>query len=197
MRLQVVSDDGIKLHCWLIKQADSRNKPTILFFQERLKLFCFMANLITYNSTFSHEQENAGNMGMRLPSMNMLWARLQVNVFMVSYRGYGRSEGEPDEKGIKMDADAVITHLTSRKDIDTKRIIVLGRSLGGAVGVYVASKCASRFALLHGVLYRPACFITSRGRGGLSTEQVSGEGAGPRPREHLHQHRRHGDHTYC
>jgi alpha/beta superfamily hydrolase len=85
-------------------------------------------------------------MGMRLPSMQMLWNKLQANVFMVSYRGYGRSEGEPDEKGIKMDADAVITHLSARKDIDTKRIIVLGRSLGGAVGVYVASRCQSCMA---------------------------------------------------
>jgi pimeloyl-ACP methyl ester carboxylesterase len=83
-------------------------------------------------------------MGMRLPSMHMLWMKLQVNVFMVSYRGYGRSEGEPDEKGIKMDADAVISHLSARKDIDSKRIIILGRSLGGAVGVYVASRSAQR-----------------------------------------------------
>ncbi len=85
-------------------------------------------------------------MGMRLPSMHMLWSKLQVNVFMVSYRGYGRSEGEPDEKGIKMDADAVISHLSARKDIDAKRIVVLGRSLGGAVGVYVASRCAALHA---------------------------------------------------
>ncbi len=79
-------------------------------------------------------------MGMRLPSMHMLWSSLQANIFMVSYRGYGRSDGEPDEKGIKMDADAVIKHLSTREDLDAKRIIILGRSLGGAVGVHVAAR---------------------------------------------------------
>ena len=80
---------------------------------------------------------------MRLPSMHMLWSSLQSNIFMVSYRGYGRSDGEPDENGIKMDADAVIEHLAARDDIDVRRIIVLGRSLGGAVGVHVAARCAN------------------------------------------------------
>jgi dienelactone hydrolase len=55
-------------------------------------------------------------------------------------RGYGRSEGTPSEDGIKMDADAVMRHLARRTDIDNRKIIVLGRSLGGAVGVYVAEK---------------------------------------------------------
>mmetsp|Transcript_56784 Transcript_56784/g.149590 ORF Transcript_56784/g.149590 Transcript_56784/m.149590 type:complete len:196 (+) Transcript_56784:83-670(+) len=83
-------------------------------------------------------------MGMRLPNMYHLWSQLEVNVFMVSYRGYGKSDGEADEEGIKKDADAVILHLSSREDIDPKRIIVLGRSLGGAVGVYAASKHPDR-----------------------------------------------------
>ncbi len=85
-------------------------------------------------------QENAGNMGMRLLSMQTLWKYLEVNIFMVSYRGYGRSEGIPDEAGIKLDAEAVIGHVASRTDIDSRRLVVLGRSLGGAVGVYVASR---------------------------------------------------------
>jgi hypothetical protein len=46
-------------------------------------------------------------MGLRLPSMHMLWSNLRVNIFMLSYRGYGRSEGEPDEVGLMQDADAV------------------------------------------------------------------------------------------
>ena len=79
-------------------------------------------------------------MGLRLPSIFTLYDRLGVNVFMVSYRGYGRSEGSPEEAGLKLDAEAVISHVSKMIEIDTTQILILGRSLGGAVGTYIAAK---------------------------------------------------------
>ncbi|KAG1334238.1 Alpha/beta hydrolase domain-containing protein WAV2 [Cocos nucifera] len=70
-------------------------------------------------------QENAGS---------ILKMRLHCNVFMLSYRGYGASDGYPSQHGITNDAQAALDHLAQRKDIDTSRIVVFGRSLGGAVG---------------------------------------------------------------
>ena len=47
---------------------------------------------------------NAGNMGHRIPLANIFWNNLGCNVMMLSYRGYGFSEGSPSEKGMRIDA---------------------------------------------------------------------------------------------
>eukprot|EP00293_Proteomonas_sulcata_P014197 CAMPEP_0184300902 /NCGR_PEP_ID=MMETSP1049-20130417/11222_1 /TAXON_ID=77928 /ORGANISM="Proteomonas sulcata, Strain CCMP704" /LENGTH=177 /DNA_ID=CAMNT_0026611747 /DNA_START=160 /DNA_END=693 /DNA_ORIENTATION=+ len=59
---------------------------------------------------------------------------------MVSYRGYGQSDGTPSEKGLNLDADAVLEHVVQRPDVDPSRIILLGRSLGGAVAVHASER---------------------------------------------------------
>ena len=40
---------------------------------------------------------------------------VKCNVFILSYRGYGESEGKPSESGIKQDAQAALDHLLQRK----------------------------------------------------------------------------------
>ena len=41
--------------------------------------------------------------------------------------------------GLYMDAEAAIEFLLSRRDIDKRKIILFGRSLGGAVAIYLAA----------------------------------------------------------
>lgn len=105
------SSDGVRLHAWFIKLFPECKGPTILFFQE-----------------------NAGNIAHRLEMVNKMIQELKCNVFMLSYRGYGASDGYPSQHGIIADAQAALDHLIQRKDIDKSRIFVFGRSLGGAVG---------------------------------------------------------------
>lgn len=85
-------------------------------------------------------QENAGNMAYRLPFLKSLIRALDCSAFILSYRGYGNSEGTPSEAGIQRDAETAMNHLLSRADIDPSKIIVMGRSLGGAVAIYTATK---------------------------------------------------------
>lgn len=56
------------------------------------------------------------------------------NVFVMDYRGYGRSQGEPDLKSIIDDAAAGYDWLIENKETPDK-VIVLGQSLGGAVAI--------------------------------------------------------------
>lgn len=49
---------------------------------------------------------------------------------MVEYRGYGLSEGTPTEQGLYVDAQSALDYLLNRQDIDEKKIILFGRSLG-------------------------------------------------------------------
>jgi uncharacterized protein len=65
---------------------------------------------------------------------------LGVNVLMPEYVGYGLSEGKPSERACYATADAAYDHLLSRGDVDSKKIIAMGASLGGAVAIDLASR---------------------------------------------------------
>lgn len=57
---------------------------------------------------------------------------------MLEYRGYGLSSGRPSEEGLSMDARTAIDFLSSRKDINHRKIIVFGRSLGELSIIFVS-----------------------------------------------------------
>ncbi|HET8675068.1 MAG TPA: alpha/beta hydrolase, partial [Blastocatellia bacterium] len=82
---------------------------------------------------------NAGNLSHRLDMISGLM-ELPVQVFIMDYRGYGKSEGSPSEKGIYLDAQAAWDYLTVERRIPANRIIILGKSLGSAPAVDLASK---------------------------------------------------------
>ncbi|KAG5547102.1 hypothetical protein RHGRI_012958 [Rhododendron griersonianum] len=84
----------------------------------------------------------------RLEMVRIMIQRLQCNVFMLSYRGYGASDGYPSQHGITKDAQAALDHLVQRTDIDTSRIVVFGRSLGGAVGAVLTKNNPEKVAAL-------------------------------------------------
>lgn len=81
---------------------------------------------------------NAGNIGHTLPLVELLYKKMEYNVVTFSYRGYGLSTGKPSEKGIKIDAQTVLRHLADHPVIKSTKLILYGRSLGGAVAIYMA-----------------------------------------------------------
>lgn len=81
---------------------------------------------------------NAQNISTHLASVYWLPER-GYNVLLLDYRGYGASQGVPSVEGAQQDIDAAMHHLLARQDIDPGRIVLLGQSLGGALGLhYVA-----------------------------------------------------------
>jgi fermentation-respiration switch protein FrsA (DUF1100 family) len=64
--------------------------------------------------------------------------RLRTHVLLLEYRGYGRSEGRPSEAGIYADARAGLAYLIGGRGLPVTRIVVFGRSLGGAAAVDLA-----------------------------------------------------------
>jgi pimeloyl-ACP methyl ester carboxylesterase len=77
----------------------------------------------------------------RLVNIRGLFACTGCNILMVEYRGYGTSEGEPSEDGLKLDAQAALDYLhDARDDVDGRQIFAFGRSLGGAVAIWLAHK---------------------------------------------------------
>ena len=77
-----------------------------------------------------------------------------------SYRGYGKSQkARPQEKGLKLDAEAGLRHLLKRTDIDASRIIVFGRSLGGAVAIHLVAAFQDKVNGIKGNLSHECCFV--------------------------------------
>jgi len=110
--------DGTKLHAWLIRPNNEdarRSRPTLVYFHE-----------------------NAGNMGLRMDNLKMMYENLNANIFILSYRGYGESEGLPNEDGLYLDGAAALHWIRGRSDLDQSQIFLFGRSLGGGVAVDLA-----------------------------------------------------------
>jgi hypothetical protein len=64
---------------------------------------------------------------------------LGLNVFIVSYRGYGLSEGDfPSENQLYADAEASWNYLVDEKGIKPHNIFIYGHSIGGAVAIDLA-----------------------------------------------------------
>jgi fermentation-respiration switch protein FrsA (DUF1100 family) len=82
---------------------------------------------------------NAENIGDALDHLRTL-ATIGINILVVDYRGYGKSEGRPTEAGVYHDADAAYDYLTTQRHYRAEDIIVYGHSLGGAVAVNLASR---------------------------------------------------------
>ena len=80
---------------------------------------------------------NAGNIGDRLPVIEILH-RLGFSTLIFDYRGFGRSTGRPSEKNTYQDAAAAWDWLVSEKGVEKERIMIFGRSLGGAVATWLA-----------------------------------------------------------
>eukprot|EP00536_Pseudo-nitzschia_multiseries_P002464 jgi/Psemu1/301400/fgenesh1_kg.33_\ len=73
-------------------------------------------------------------MGIRLPNVVKMLEKLNVNVLMVEYRGYGRSDQvAPNESGLRLDGQAALKFAQHHPKIDPTNIFLFGRSLGGAV----------------------------------------------------------------
>jgi uncharacterized protein len=115
--LDLRAGDGVRLRGWRLR---GEGKRALLYFHG-----------------------NAGNVGDRLDRTRILVERLGLDVFLVDYRGYGLSDGEPSESGLYSDARAVYDAARQR-GFDSARVVVFGESLGSAVAIDLAaeSPCA-------------------------------------------------------
>lgn len=66
--------------------------------------------------------------------------RRGMNVMAADYVGYGQSSGEASERGCYDTADAEYHYLTRQRKIAPDRIVIMGRSLGTAVAIDLASR---------------------------------------------------------
>jgi len=82
---------------------------------------------------------NGGNISHRQDSIE-IFHHLGLNVFIIDYQGYGKSEGTPGEQAMYDDGRAAFDYLATARKFPKKDIVVFGRSLGGAVAARVAAE---------------------------------------------------------
>ncbi|MBI4244980.1 MAG: alpha/beta hydrolase [Planctomycetes bacterium] len=106
------ADDGVKLYGLYSRPEGS--KHVLLFFHG-----------------------NAGNISHRTDLMQEFLSR-KIGVFLIDYRGYGKSEGKPSEQGFYKDAAAAYEYLVKDEKLRPDEIVIFGKSLGAAVAVDLA-----------------------------------------------------------
>ena len=90
---------------------------------------------------------NAGNISHRLESLR-IFHELGLSVLIFDYRGYGRSTGRPSEQGTHQDARAAWRPLVDERGVPAERVLLFGRSLGGAVATRLAVEHPPRGLIL-------------------------------------------------
>ena len=141
--VSLTAPDGTKLHGWLVPGESS---TTLLWLHG-----------------------NAGNISHRVDNIAMLVRNTGFGVFIIDYRGYGRSEGKPTEKGLYMDAEAAFEHMTTDLGLDPEEDIVLfGRSLGVGVAVEMATRRRVRSVVVESGFTSVREMSKSSGMGALS-----------------------------
>ena len=116
------SVDGVNLHGWFVPTSGAR--ATLLWFHG-----------------------NAGNLSHRLDNIQRLLP-LNLNIFIFDYRGYGKSEGEPDENGIYKDSQAAYNMVLELEGVSVNSLFLFGRSLGGICATETALNNPARGLIL-------------------------------------------------
>lgn len=117
--IALTAQDGTKLHGWILlppNRAPGVRVPAFLLFHG-----------------------NGENVNYDAAWLDLL-RQLGAAAVAVDYRGYGLSEGAPSEPALIADALLAYDALAARPDIDPKRIVLLGSSLGSGVATAVAAE---------------------------------------------------------
>jgi uncharacterized protein len=91
---------------------------------------------------------NAGNLSYLTPLLIYFQNELQVSTLVFDYRGYGHSESTPSVEGVIKDARAARSHLARLAEVQPGQIVLMGRSLGGAVVAQLAGETKPRGLIL-------------------------------------------------
>jgi hypothetical protein len=113
--------DEVSLHGWLCRREEVSEGEGV-------------------GSTVLWFHGNAGNLSDRADLLLQLATGVSAEVMIIDYRGYGRCGGRPSEAGLYRDARAAWLYLVEERGVAPGKIVIFGKSLGGAVAVDLATE---------------------------------------------------------
>jgi abhydrolase domain-containing protein 12 len=150
----IKSSDGERLYAWHILPIELYRKYELALIAEpsgfvlditsrlAFKLLCDDpdARLILH----MHGAAGTVGSGYRVPNYRALSAGQpkKIHVLTFDYRGFGYSSGTPSERGILLDAIAIVDWATKVAGIPPSRILIFGQSLGTAVSIAISEHFA-------------------------------------------------------
>lgn len=91
---------------------------------------------------------NGGNVTDAAVVYRFLKNHLHATALAFDYRGYGRSEGRPTIDGVVADARAARAWLAQKAGVPETQVVLMGRSLGGAIAVQLTADVRPRALIL-------------------------------------------------
>jgi len=128
-RVTYSSSDGVTLSAWLVPAAGASPSDTWLL--------------------ISHGNFGSIGYGGR-PEFYASMRDLGVNLLAFDYRGFGESNGAPDERGLYDDATASYQYLTRSLGVPPERLVLFGHSLGSGVAIELASRVPAGGLIVEG-----------------------------------------------
>ncbi|MBU4344022.1 MAG: alpha/beta hydrolase [Desulfobacteraceae bacterium] len=119
-----IETSGGKIETWFLRPESNRPSPAVIF---------------------AHGNAEIIDMW---PATLKGFTQLGIGVLLVEYPGYGRSEGSPSQRSISEAFVAAYDILIKRKDVDSSKIILLGRSIGGGAICTLATQRPSAMLIL-------------------------------------------------
>ena len=118
------TSDGVRLHAWYCTALRCEAGGGVPLRAEMVVLWF---------------HGNAGNITYRYEMIRAMMG-LPIEVFIIDYRGYGKSEGNPSERGLYLDARGAWDFLVNQRRVAPERIVIFGKSLGGVPAIDLASQ---------------------------------------------------------
>ena len=110
-----VDNSGVQIHVWSLAKKDATK------------------TLIVCHG-------NGETLGLMGEELNAIRDRWNVNVVAFDFRGYGKTGGQPNEIDILSDSVAVAKWIQENRMLQEQKFIALGRSLGGASAIEIATR---------------------------------------------------------
>lgn len=111
--VRMTAADGSTLSGWWIPYAGARR--TVLFFHSR-----------------------RGNISEQAAHIVKL-QELESNIFLIDYRGYGKSGGRPSLAGLRQDGETAYQYVTGTLHVPPRELILHGEEIGAAVAAALAA----------------------------------------------------------